>query len=122
MISGYLSNPYLDPTSNYGADKNLYDTAVSTKLGNTVPLTEWTRMTAMNGYGGNDRRGAFAQNQFSKFNNAFQAAQLRNPFLGVRDFMKQSGIGDQLEKEWLGLSAAQRGLNNQSRTNIVRWG
>ena len=122
MISDYLSNPYYDPTSNYGAKKNLYDTGVSKKLGNTVPLTEWTRMTAMNGYGGNDRRGAFAQNQFGKFNQAFQAAQLRNPFLSVRQFMKQAGIGDQLEREWLGLSAAQRGLNNQSRVNVVRNG
>ena len=122
MISDYLSNPYLDPYSTYGGKKSGYDTAMGRKVGNIDPRTEWTRMNAITGFGGNDRRGAFAANQFGKFNQAFEAAHLNNQFLGARDFLKQSGAADTLLRQWLGLSAAQRGLNNQSRVNVVRNG
>ncbi len=121
---GHLNsnNPYLDPYSTYGGDESKYNTDVSEKLGNIKPQTEWTRMASAYGFGGNDRRGAFANQQFGKWNQAFQAAQLINPFLTTREFMQKSQAPNTLTDAWKGLSAQSRGLNNQSRVNVVRWG
>ena len=67
--------------------------------------------------------GQFAQNQSGKILGSFDAAQLDNNQLNIRDFLKSgNGIANNLLGEWRGLSANQRGLNNAARSNVVRWG
>ncbi len=116
------SNPYLDTTINYNGGTSYYDTPLSERMGMLNPRSEWTRLAQQQGMMGNDRRGQFGQQQYTQFQNAFEAAQLNNPSLNIRDFIQEGRVGDQLRNDWLSRSANQRGLNNASRSSIIRWG
>ena len=113
-------NPFLPKDT--GGNRDLYDTGWSKKLGQLNPLSEWTRWTGLSNMGGNDRKGQFAANQFNKFNNAFNANLLERPDDTIREFAKRTDPMAALNREWLGASAGQRGLNPAARAQTIRWG
>ena len=119
---GTGNNPYGDFNRKFGGAKNMYDTGVSKKLGEQNPIFEWTRWSGLSGFGGNNRKGAFGQNQFGKFNNAFGAALLNRPDLSLREFAKQTDPMKALNTEWLRASANARGARPASRSQVVRLG
>ena len=69
----------------------------------------------------NSRRGQFALSKYGDTQRLYQAAQLRNPALSFRDFLKKGGAGG-LPQQWMGMSAAARGLNPASRSSVIRLG
>lgn len=116
------TNPYLDPRSNYGGTPGGYNDPLSKTAGRLNPQSEFTRALALAGLGGTSRRDQFAQGQFNKFNQGYNAATLNNPFLSLRDYMGGLNLGDSLRQQYAAQTQSQRGLNNPSRTSIVRWG
>ena len=82
----------------------------------------WTRAISGSGFGGLNRRGQFGASQFGNFQNAFEAAQLDNPALNVRDFLQKSGAMDALRQTYAALSPTQRGANVPTKTSVIRWG
>lgn len=120
--TGSGDNPYGDFNTSFGTGRNLYDTLASKKIGQINPMTEWTRMTSMSGFGGNNRKGQFGTNQGTKWNNTLQAALLNNPDLQLRDFAKATDPMGALNDQWLRASANARGLNPAARSSTIRWG
>ncbi len=115
-------NPFYNPNWKYGAPESMYDSELSRRMGELNPGSEWERVIAQQRMGGNDRMGQFARNQQSRMQSAYGAAQLANPALTLRDFLKTTNAGPALQNEWRGLSASQRGLNPSARSQVIRWG
>jgi hypothetical protein len=113
-----LSNPTI-PLGNNGS---LYTSPLSREYGEQNPLAEYTRALTRAGTDPFSRYGQFAQNQSSNYIKGFQSALLDNPFLKLRDYMKANPISAGLHNQFAGLTPNQRGLNNQSRSSVIRWG
>lgn len=120
--AGRSGNPYLDPRSTYGGGQNLYRSPLSETAGRLNPQAEITRLLALARLGGASRMDQYAQSQAPRIKQAYDAAQLNNPFLTIRQFLGQNNLGDNLRQQFQQLTASQRGLNPQSRTSVVRWG
>jgi hypothetical protein len=120
------SAPVLHPTrgGTYApGGKNLYNTPfVRDYLAPLLPEAEYGLRLNRIGLGDVDtRRGQFAQGQYGNTQRLYQQAQLQNPALSFRDFLRNDGAGG-LENRWRGLAASQRGLNAPSRSSVIRWG
>lgn len=103
--------------------KNMYNTPfVRDYVSPLLPQGEYERRLNTIGMGDeNTRRGQFGLSKYGDVQRQYQAAQLRNPALSFRDFLRKGGAGD-LMTQWRGMSASARGLNPASRSSVIRWG
>jgi hypothetical protein len=87
---------------------------------NAIPEAGYYAHLARQGYGGTDPRARYAQSQFGRYFNLFQADAARNPTLGFYDWYLQGGFDP--GAEYANLSPEQRGdFSSRYLTPRVRW-
>jgi hypothetical protein len=103
--------------------KNLYNTPfVRDKVSPLLPQGEYQMfLQGQRMANPQSRAGQWGQSQFGRINQLFQAAQLQNPGLNFRKFLKTGGAGN-LMNEFLSLSPSARGASQQGRTSVIGWG
>ncbi len=116
-------NPWFDQRSDYGVvgGRSLYDSNLMARIQNDNVPAEWTRLVERLGLGGSTRRDQFAQNQKGRMAAGFQAAQLTNPDLRIRDYLRDFDR-TKFDRAWASQTPDQRGSNMQTRTSVIRRG
>lgn len=117
---------FYDPNSNYGwvpnkeIDGEYYDSPNSKyELEPRMMQGAFTRWLGGQNANGTGRRDLFMQSLYNKATRGYEAAQLSNPKLIFRDYLK--GLGGSADDMWARLTPDQRGESPQKYAGPVRW-
>ena len=113
------SNPFYDPTSNYGASQNAYNTPLVKGAANFDQ--EWTKFITEQGFGGNNQKGNFALNLADKAKAGLASAQMSNPSLIPRDYLNNTLGGNFLANARAAATPLQRGEQRGLMAPVSRW-
>ena len=125
------SNPFLNPTSNYGGrgkngPQTWQDTPfVKNNLDKEIPHGVYTDFLGMHGMGGNDRQSTWAAGLYDKTQSGYQAALRHNPALTYLNYLKMQFGGDGLNQQWAALTPNARGervSNYSPDVRMIAWG
>ena len=83
------SNPFYDPSSQYGSTQNWYDTPIVKQSAGFD--AEYEKYLTDQGFGGLNQKGDFARSLIDRAKSGFASAQLNNPALTNRQYLQ--GLG-----------------------------
>lgn len=121
---GAHNNIWHDPNSTYGAGQNWRQTPFTLDyMDPQVPRGVWTDWLTRQGMGGYDRRSTFANSQYGRMQDNYQAAVRNKPGLTWRNYLNQNIHN--MKNQYLDLAPSQRGENQgmfSGRTRVVGLG
>ena len=116
------SNPFFNPQSNYGADRDWNSTPLAGTIREQNPNLAYAQYGQRLGIGDNDSAfNRWFYQQFPRFQNAQGMAVLENPLMTIDQFLATMPGLDQLRAQFQSMSPAARGLNYSSMAPSVRW-
>lgn len=116
--AGPSTNPFYNPTSQYGSSQNWYDTPIVKQSAGMD--AEFEKFITDQGFGGLNRKGDFARGLGDRVKSGYAAAQLNNPALTNREYL--SGLGsDFLAKARAAATPQQRGEQWGIAAPRARW-
>jgi hypothetical protein len=113
------SNPWYDPTSNYGASQNSYNTPLV--KGAATFDQEYEKYLTEQGFGGNNQKGNFARNLADRAKSGLATAQMSNPNLTARDYLNTTLGSKFLANARAAATPSQRGESPMTANPRARW-
>lgn len=119
------TDPWYRPNRNYGAPVNWRETPfVKTQLDPQIPEGVYTSVLGGWGLGGTDAQSTWAQGQYGKTLAGYKAALRAKPDMTYLDYLKTQFSRNNLQRQYLGQTAQQRGEDPRgfNRTRFIGQG
>lgn len=116
------ANPFFDPSSTYGGDRDWTNTPLAGQIREQNPQLAYTQYGNQSGVSGND--GAFRNwfyQQYPEFQRGYGMATLRNPLITMDEYLKTLPSMDALRQQYMRESPYERGIRNAIYAPVSRW-